>query len=47
MAVLVCRYHVGTVVLSCWFVAPGVFVWASKLGYLVTSSCALPIGDAS
>jgi hypothetical protein len=47
MSVLVCRYYVGSVVLSCWFLSPGVFVWASALGFVVTSSCALPISEAS
>jgi hypothetical protein len=47
MSVLVCRYYVGSVVLSCWFLSRGVIVWSSALGWVVSNSCALHISEAS
>jgi hypothetical protein len=46
MSGLVCHYYVGSVVL-CWYLSPIVFVWASALGHVITSSCALPLNEAS
>jgi len=42
MSVLVLRWLVGSIWVSCWFVSPGVFVFSSQLGYSFTSSCQPP-----
>jgi len=43
MSVLVQRWLVGGVWVSCWFVSPGLFVFASRLGYCFSSSCSPPL----
>jgi len=42
MSVLVNRWFVGSIWVSCWHVSPGVFVFASQLGYSFSSSCEPP-----
>ena len=42
MSVLVQRWLVGSIWVSCWFVSPGVFVFSSQLGHSFTSSCETP-----
>jgi hypothetical protein len=44
MSVLVNRWWYGSTLVSCWFVSPGVFVFASQIGYSVTDSCEPPWG---
>jgi hypothetical protein len=42
MSVLVQRWLVGSTLVSCWFVSPGVFVYASQLGFSFSASCEPP-----
>ena len=42
-SVLVAQYHCGCLV-SVWFVAPGVYVYASHVGYYVANYFELPGG---
>jgi hypothetical protein len=44
MAVLVQRWHVGGIWVTCWFVSPGQYVFASQLGYSFSTSCEPPWG---
>jgi len=44
MSVLVQQWWYGSLLVSCWFVAPGVYVIASQCGYSFTDSCASPFG---
>ena len=42
MSVLIQRWYVGSQLVSCWFISPGVFVFSSRLGWSLSSSCAPP-----
>jgi len=39
MSILVNRWLVGSIWVSCWFLGPGQFIFSSQLGYCFTSSC--------
>jgi hypothetical protein len=44
MSVLIIQYYVGSCLVSVWFLSPGSFVYASRLGYQVASYYELPFG---
>jgi len=44
MSVLVVQYYSGSILVSVWFLSPGVYVYSSPLGYSFASHLELPAG---